>query len=142
MSTHPKWYTPVAWVALIWNLLGCAAYLADVMLTPEDVARMTADQQILYASRTSWAVAATAIAVWFGAAGSLGLILRQRWALPLLAASLLGLIVQDFGLFFMTNVPSNAAATVIQGFVLLVAIGLVQLARTAISRGWIAPKAS
>ncbi len=139
MTTHPTWYTPVAWVALIWNLLGCAAYLADVMLTPEDVARMTPDQQMLYASRTSWAVAATAIAVWFGAAGSLGLILRQRWALPLLVASLFGLLVQDFGLFFLTNVSADVAVFVIQGLVLLIAIGLVQLARTAIARGWMTP---
>jgi hypothetical protein len=142
MTSHPKWYMPVTIIALIWNLLGCVAYLSDVMLTPEDVALMSPAQQSLYASRTSWSVAATAIAVWFGAAGSLGLILRKRWALPLLIASLAGLLIQDFSLFVLTDAASLAGPVVfaLQGLVLLIAIGLVLLARTAISRGWIPGK--
>ena len=51
MEQPPKWFLPVGIAALLWNLLGCAAYLSDVMLTPEDVAKMTADQQALYAAR-------------------------------------------------------------------------------------------
>ena len=30
MNPAPRWYLPVAIVALAWNLLGCLAYLADV----------------------------------------------------------------------------------------------------------------
>lgn len=126
-------------VALIWNLLGCAAYLADVTLSPEDVAMMSADQQALYASRTAWAVAATAIAVWGGAAGSLGLFLRKGWATWLLYASLAGIIVQDINLFVLTDGGSMAGATalVLQGLVLLIGVGLVLLARRASAAGWI-----
>lgn len=139
MSAPPKWYMPVTIIALVWNLLGCVAYLKDVMMTPEDIARLSAAQQALYASRTAWAVAAFAIAVWCGAAGSLGLVLRTRWAMPLLIASLCGLIVQDFGLFVMTDAARLAGpvAFVLQGLVLLIAIALVVLARKAASRGWI-----
>jgi hypothetical protein len=60
MEQAPKWFGPVASAALLWNLLGCAAYLSDVMLTPEDVATMSAAQQALYAARPAWSVAATA----------------------------------------------------------------------------------
>jgi hypothetical protein len=134
----PKWYTPVTIVALLWNLIGCAAYLSDVMLTPEDVASMPEPQQALYAARTAWAVAATAIAVWGGAAGSLGLILRKRWAMPLLLASLAGLLVQDVGLLSVSAAAAAPAALVLQGLVLAIAIGLIALARTASARGWIA----
>ena len=139
MTSPPKWYLPVTIFALLWNLLGCIAYLSDVMLTPEDVARMSAAQQSLYASRSAWAVAATAVAVWCGAAGSLGLIIRKRWGMPLLIASLVGLIIQDFGLFVLTDAASQTGhvAFVLQGLVLLIAIGLVVLARTAASRSWI-----
>ena len=142
MGTLPKWYTPVAIIALIWNLLGCFAFLSDVMLTPEDIARLSAAQQALYASRPFWAIVATAIAVWFGAAGSLGLILRKRWALPLLVASLVGLLVQDFGLFVLTDAVKLAGPVpfILQGLVLLVSIGLVVLVRTAMTRGWIPQK--
>ena len=143
MSNLPKWFTPVAIIALVWNLLGCLAYVLDVMLTPEDIASMPAAQQELYASRTAWSIAATAIAVWFGAAGSLGLILRKRWAKPVLFLSLLGVIVQDFSLFILTNAASVAGATafILQGVVLIVAIGLLMLARTAIMKGWIPKQA-
>ena len=140
----PKWYMPVAIVALIWNLLGCMAFLADMMLTPEAIAAMTPDQQQLYASRTAWSTAATAIAVWGGAVGSLGLIMRGRWAKPLLFMSLLGLIVQDFGLFVMTNAASFAGpvAFALQGLVLVVAVALLLLARTGIAKGWIPKQAA
>lgn len=139
MNPAPKWFVPVAIVALLWNLIGCAAYLQDVMLTPDDIAKMTADQQALYAARPGWSVAATAVAVWAGALGSLGLILRRRWATPLLIASLAGVILQDVSLFAMSGtaaVPS--AAYVLQGLVLAIAIGLVLLARRATARGWLA----
>lgn len=140
MNPAPKWYLPVAILALLWNLLGCAAYLGDVMLTPDDIAKMSPEQQALYAARPAWAVAATAIAVWGGAAGCLGLVLRKRWALPLLLLSLAGVIVQDVALFVMSSAAAQAGtvAYVLQGLVLAIAIGLVLLARKAIARGWIA----
>jgi hypothetical protein len=141
MEQAPKWFLPVAIAALLWNLLGCAAYLSDVMLTPEDVAKMSAVQQALYAARPAWSVAATAIAVWAGAAGCLGLIVRKRWAIPLLIASLVAVIVQDAWLFVLSEpaAPPAPVALLLQGLVLLIAIGLVLLARKAAARGWIAP---
>jgi len=137
MEKAPKWYLPVSILALLWNLLGCAAYLSDVMLTPEDIAAMDAAQRALYESRPAWAVAATAVAVWGGAAGSLGLILRKRWASLLLELSLAGVIVQDIGLFLLSGVNPGTAVLAMQGVVLLIAIGLVVLSRKAIARRWI-----
>lgn len=139
MQTTPRWYLPVTILALLWNLIGCAAYLSDVTLSAEDLARMGPEQQALYASRPAWAVAATATAVWGGAAGSLGLILRRRWAVPLLVASLLGVIVQDVGLFVLSDAAAlgGAAVVVLQGLVLAVAVALVWLGRTAAARRWL-----
>lgn len=141
MEQAPKWFLPVAIAALLWNLLGCAAYLSDVMLKPEDVAKMSAAQQALYAARPAWSVAATAIAVWGGAAGCVGLIMRRRWATPLLVVSLAAVIVQDAWLFVLSGAAAQTTpvAVVLQGLVLLIAIGLVLLARTAAAQGWIAP---
>lgn len=139
MNQGPKWFLPVAIAALLWNLIGCAAYLSDVMLTPEDIAGMSAAQQALYATRPAWSIAATAVAVWGGAAGCLGLIVRKRWAMPLLIASLAALIVQDAYLFVLSEAAAQTGpvALVLQGLVLLIAIGLVLLARQAAARGWI-----
>ncbi|HVN42732.1 MAG TPA: hypothetical protein VMT50_08090 [Steroidobacteraceae bacterium] len=140
MNVTPKWYLPTSILALLWNALGCVAYLKDVMLTQADLSKMSAAQQALYAARPGWAVAATAIAVWGGAAGCIALILRRRWASPLFVASLAALIVQDLNLFVLSQRvgPLAPAAPVLQGLVLLVAIGLVLLSRRASARGWIA----
>jgi hypothetical protein len=137
MEKPPKWYLPISVLALLWNLIGCAAYLSDVMLTAEDIAAMDAAQRALYESRPAWAVAATAVAVWGGAAGSLGLILRKRWAALLLELSLAGVIVQDIGLFLLSGVNAGTAVMAMQGMVLLIAIGLVVLSHMAIARRWI-----
>ena len=140
MNRAPGWFLPTAIVALLWNLMGCMAYLSDVRLTAEDIAKMSQADQALYQSRPMWAVAAYAIAVWGGAAGSLGLVLRKRWSQLLLIASLLGVIVQDFGMFVLSGAGAEASPAVIglQSLVLVVAVALVMLARKAIARGWIA----
>ena len=58
MNASPTWFKAVSVLALLWNLMGCAAYLSDVMLSTEDIAAMDATQQALYNSRPAWAVAA------------------------------------------------------------------------------------
>lgn len=139
MNTAPKWYMPAAIAALLWNLLGCYAYLSDVTLTPEDIAKMSAAQQAMYAARPAWAVAVFAIAVWGGALGSLGLVLRKRWAQPVLIASLVAVILQEVALFAIAGAATQAGAAVfvLQGLVVVIAIVLVLLGRKAIARGWI-----
>lgn len=133
----PKWFMPVAVLALLWNLIGCAAYLADVTITPEAVAQMSADQRALYESRPAWAVAATAFAVWGGAAGCVALLLRQRVATALFGISLIGLIGQDLGLFVLAGVPVGGAVVGMQATVFAIAVALLLLARRAEAEGWI-----
>ncbi len=74
MNAAPKWFRPIAFVALLWNLLGSAAYLADVRQSAEDLARRSAAPPALYAVRPGWSVAATATTVWLGALGCLALL--------------------------------------------------------------------
>lgn len=135
--TRPKWFMPVAIIALLWNLIGCAAYLMDVTLTPEAVAAMSPDQQALYAARPMWAVASYAIAVWGGALGCVGLVMRKRWAKGPLLASLLGLIGQDIALFGMSPVAISASVYALQGMVLVIAVLLLLLVTRAARQGWL-----
>lgn len=139
MNKPPMWFYVVATAALLWNLAGCAAFIADLHLSPEDIAKLPDAQQMLYRERPLWAVAATGIAVVGGAVGCLGLLLRKRWATGLLIASLLGVLAQDVGLFIMLEnlKAANPVAPLLQGAVLLVAIGLVPLAGLAGARGWL-----
>lgn len=135
----PTWLKVVAVVALLWNLLGLFAFFADLRLSPEDVAALPEAQRALYSARPGWAVASTAAAVSFGVLGSLGLLLGRKWALPVFIVSLLGVLVQDFGLFVLAGGVSLAGPVVLalQAVVLVVAVGLVVLSRKGISRGWL-----
>ena len=139
MNKAPKWFMVVAIVALLWNLLGCLAFFADLQLSPQDVAKLSVAQQTLYNARASWAVAATALAVFGGAIGCVGLLLRKKWAIILFVLSVIGILVQDFGLFIMVNGATLAGpvAVILQLLVLAIAIGLVFLSWRAIARGWL-----
>lgn len=139
-SPVPRWFTIVAVVALLWNLLGCAAFASDLMITPADLATLSPDQQAMYAARPAWGLAATGLAVIGGALGCIGLLLRKRWSVPLFALSLAGIVAQEFGIFVLADGArtAGAAAAILQGIVVLVGIGLLLLARRASARGWLA----
>jgi hypothetical protein len=139
MSTAPKWLSPVAVVALLWNLLGCYAWVTDMRATPEQIAAMGPDMVRLHAALPPWLPTATGVAVLGGAVGCLGLLLRKRWATKLLWLSLAGVVAQDVGLFVIAGGASLAgmAPTVLQVVVLVVAILLVLLARRAERAGWL-----
>jgi hypothetical protein len=58
MSTAPapKWFVPVSVVALLWNLLGCFAYLRNVTMSPAAIAALPADEQTMFRDFPVWAV--------------------------------------------------------------------------------------
>ncbi len=138
-TSSPKWFKFVAVLALLWNLLGCFAFVSDLRIEPGDVAKLPEAERALYAARPFWAEAATAFAVIGGALGCLGLLLGKQWAYFLLLASLAGILAQDFGLFVLANGAGLAGpvAVVLQIVVLLVGIGLVLLSLKGMARGWL-----
>ena len=138
MNTAPKWFTPVAVLALLWNLLGCFMIWMDATLTPDADAALPADQQAIHAARETWMVIGSIVAVAAGALGSLGLVLKRRWATPLLILSVLGLVVQDLGFALISRtLPIPMAGWIMQGLVLVIAILLVVMARKAAAAGWL-----
>ena len=138
MTATPKWFKPVAVVALLWNLIGCVAFVMDLRMTPEDIGKLSVAQQAMYAARPVWSVVATGVAVCGGALGCIGLALGKRWSYPLLVLSLLGVILQDVSLFAMTAMSqAGSTAVILQFIVLAVALGLVLLASKATRNGWL-----
>lgn len=135
----PGWFRATAFLALFWNLLGCAAFLRDALMTPAQIEMLTEAQRQLYAARPGWAVAGTAVAVFGGAAGSIGLIARKSWAISLFWLSLAGLAVQDIWFLLMSNATQVYGSVLVgpQAVVAIAAIGLLGLAYRARSAGWI-----
>jgi hypothetical protein len=139
MPKSPKWFIPLAVVALLWNLAGLAAVVADLRLTAADFDALPPPQQALYHARPMWSVVGSALAVVAGTLGCLGLLLRKRWALGVLYASLAGILCQDIGLIVVARAAGSLGVVpvVLQSVVLLIGIGLVLLARRAARLAWI-----
>jgi hypothetical protein len=135
----PLWFTLLAAIALLWNLAGLLAVIADLRLSASDIAALPAEQQAMYAARPLWSVVASFVAVAGGSLGCIALLVHKRWSLSLLYLSLVGILLQDVGIFLVAGAATsgNVVPLILQGLVLVIAIGLVALARRASARSWL-----
>ncbi len=141
ITKPPVWFWIVSVLALLWNLIGVVNYLGNAFMKEAIKAEMTPEQVQLMENTPAWVTAAFAIAVWFGAAGCIGLLLRKKWAKSALGLSLIGVLVQTGYGFFMTNaseVYGQAQAVIIPLMVIVIAIFLIFFARLAERKLWIA----
>ena len=139
MNKPPAWFTVVAVVALLWNFVGLIAVGMDMSLSPSDIAALPADQQALHAARPGWSIAGSALAVVAGTLGCLFLLLKRRWALWAFALSLLGIVLQDIGLFGIAGASQSLGSAVVgmQALVAFIAVCLLMLSRKAIGSEWL-----
>lgn len=140
MNKPPLWFFVVAVIALLWNAAGLMAVVADLRLSAADIAALSPDQQAMYAARPGWSVVGSVLAVGAGTLGCVLLLLRKRLAAAVFALSLVGVVVQDLGIFVVAGAgkDGNPVPFVLQGLVLMIAVGLLLLARRAQGRAWLA----
>jgi len=95
----PRWFTAASVLGLAWNAFGVAQFLDYVRATADSLQAMglTAAQAQLYAAPPAWMIAAFALGVFGGLAGSGLLLARRRLAVPVLLASLVGYLVLYVG---------------------------------------------
>ena len=86
----------IAIIALLWNLMGVAAYIMMTQATPEMIAESYGQGFAdAFATKPAWATSAFAIAVFGGLLGCIGLLLRKAWSKMLFIISLIGVIVHN-----------------------------------------------
>lgn len=138
-APRPLGFWIISGLALLWNLLGVAMFFLQLNLPPEALSAMPAEQRALYESTPAWVNGAFAVAVFAGALGSAMLLLKNCLALPLLALSLLGLVVQMGYTYLMTPAfrVYGAGGVILPVVLVLIALFLVWFARRALARGWI-----
>ncbi len=141
LNTAP---TTTFWVvggaALVWNLLGLLIYYMQVTATPDSLAAVYNDAEVAFITETPvWAILAYAIAVVTGVVGSLFLLLRKSWAVPMFMISLVGIIVQNGHAFLLAGGFEvwGMQALVLPTIVAVVAVALIWYSRGAKSRGWL-----
>ena len=90
-------------VSLLWNAIGAFDYLASQLKIEFYMSQFTQEQLDYFYGFPAWAVAAWALGVWGSFFGSLALLLRKSWAVPLFGVSILGLAVNSVYTYWMSN---------------------------------------
>jgi len=138
-KTVPGWYWAVAVLALLWEGMGCYAYLSQVSMKATDMGALPAAQRDLWLAMPVWVWSAYAIAVWVGLSGALALLMRQRWARWAFIVSLVAAIVQFGWTFLATDALSALGphAAILPAAIILVGAFLVWFAGAADRWGWL-----
>jgi hypothetical protein len=135
-SSVPAWY----WAMAIFTLLfeGAGAYLLANSLTLDPLT-LPLDQRAIYEATPLWMNLAWGIAIGAGVVGALGLLLRRRFAEPLLLVSLIAVAVQFSGIFLVRQLRELTPEShlVVPVVILLIAYGVWQTAKLAKNRGWL-----
>ena len=130
------WYMPAAVASLLFMAFGCVIYLMHVLADP---ATMPLDQRAAYEAEPMWVIAANAISVWIGLAGTVMLVLRKKLAEPLLMASLVAVLVWLAGLLAVTRLREALSANDLIVALVVTALTwtIFWFARHSRQRGWL-----
>ncbi|MDH5835286.1 hypothetical protein [Luteimonas kalidii] len=139
MSRVPTLYRVIAIAAFAWNLTGIAMFHLQTSLDAAQIAALPPAQQAVYAAMPPWLDIVYAIAVFGGALGALGLLLRRRWAIPLFALSLAAVLVQMIAIYALTPAWEASGVSGLPMTLLIVGIAafLLWYARLAAARDWL-----
>ncbi len=96
-------YWIIAIVALLWNGMGVKSYLETAYKAESVWSELSTEQVTFMEGLPAWMTALFAIAVFGGLLGSIGLLLRKKWAAPLFVISFLTATVQQLYLLFGTD---------------------------------------
>jgi hypothetical protein len=98
-----KWFWVLGVLLVIWNAMGCLAYLGQKLMTPEQMAALPEDQLTFIEMTPAWITTAFALAVWGGLLASILMLLRKSFAHSMFIASLIGVIIQTGYNFFIAG---------------------------------------
>jgi len=134
----PIWFWVIAIAALLWNLIGVSMYLGQAYITTEMMAALPENVQEAYINRPAWATAAFAIAVFSGLFGSILLLIKKKWAVPVYLMSLIAVLVQQIYNFFVQDfIPMAGSAIVTPLLVVIIAGLLYWYSKGARERAWL-----
>jgi|TARA_B100001057_G_C22770326_1_gene919297 hypothetical protein len=138
-SATPNWFKPALWAALIWNLLGVFAFIMHLMMTPEMISKLPLDQQAAYSNVPLWSTIAFAVAVFGGTLGCILLLVKNAFATPTFALSLVAIFIQQFYNFIVINSIKmlGISAVFMPILVIVIAFLLLYLSIKSKQQGWL-----
>ena len=124
-------------LALLWNLMGAFDYVATQFKLEFYMKNFSEEQLAFFYGFPAWAVAGWAFGVWGAFVGSVGLLLRKKWAVWAFAVSLAGMIVSSIYSFGLSDGASMMGTFeyIFTAVIWVVAIALLAYARVQANRG-------
>lgn len=136
----PIWFWITSVIALLWNAMGAYMYLIQAYNTESFQAMYTSEQLEMVNNAPSWATAAFAVAVFGGVLGSIGLLLRKKWAKSVFLLSLLGIIAHQiiYNLFMSGAIEEYGTAAIFFPVLTFIIGGILLLfTNKSITKGWL-----
>lgn len=130
------WFIIAAVAALLFMSFGCVIYLMQALADP---AGMPLDQRAVYDAEPAWVVGANGLSVWVGLAGAVLLLLKRRFAEPMLALSLVGALAWLAGLIAVGPLRETMSASDLLIALIITALTwtIFWFARHSRQRGWL-----
>ena len=140
MASSPPRTRIAAWPAilfLLWNLIGCAAFIMQSTMDLAELAQSDPLQAQIWEAMPIWAWAAYLIAVVSGTLGAIALLAKRSLAIPLSALCLISVLVQFSYTFLLTDLLNQRgfASALFPLVIILIALGQTLYAMAAKRKG-------
>lgn len=136
----PRHLWVVGVLALLWNSIGAFDYVMTESRNDAYMNQFTPVQRAYFYAFPAWVVATWALAVWGGVLGSILLLLRKRWAVPVFAVSLATMVITTMYNFVLTDgvAVMGVGGAIFSAVIFAIAVALYlyarRLARTGVLR--------
>lgn len=120
--------------------MGVLSFFEHTFISEEALAKLPQKERELYGDYPLWTTIVFAIAVFFGFFGSLGVVLKKKWAKPAFIISLCAIIPQMIHNVFFTksiDVYGPGQAATMPVMVVVFGIFLVWFSNFAIKKNWL-----
>ncbi|CAN5327021.1 hypothetical protein BH10PSE12_BH10PSE12_01950 [soil metagenome] len=136
MKTAKGFYA-IGIAALLWNLMGVAAFIMQVTMDTGALAKTDPYTAQIFAQMPAWAWVAYAVAVFGATLATIPLLLKRAVAVPLYAIALAAVVVQFGHSFLGTDLLAVKGWTTAIFPAVIFVLGLAQLlfARAMVARG-------
>ena len=135
----PIWYWTLAVFFLLWNLMGIGSFFQHTFITNEALQILPQAEQDLYNSYPFWTIIVFAIAVFGGTFGSIGLLIKKKWAKIAFIASLIAIIPQMAHSLFFTKAREvyGPGTEVMPILIIIFGIFLIWFSAFGIKKNWL-----
>tara|TARA_R110001583_G_scaffold85392_1_gene223761 strand:+ start:2699 stop:3130 length:432 start_codon:yes stop_codon:yes gene_type:complete len=140
MTNYTNKPTTIFWVigiiALLWNISGVGAYLAQAYMSDEALVLLPEAEQAYHRGVPGWVTAAFAIAVFAGLIGCITLLLKKKIASLLFVISFVAVIIQFVYNFYVQDFMEVSGTTIAMPIlIIIIALFLIWYSKDCEKKG-------